>query len=251
VGNITSRQQALKVIVSLSSPSKMPCWGYSISAKRCVTGRTLQTLPGSTCSECYATKGFYGARLAVQRILEDRRRALDDPDWIDAMVYLIWYYRMAYFRWHDSGDLQGVWHLAMICQVAVLTPNCKHWLPTLEWGMIRKYKEGGGKIPENLCIRLSTIMIGGNPPQGLAKRLGVQVSSVTNALATCPASTKSFEVKPGKFAKGYCGACRNCWNKDKFEIVYKYHGKKNNGKGFTKKTKFMRDLWSDNTKNGI
>jgi hypothetical protein len=36
------------------------------------------------------------------------------------------------FRWHDSGDVQDLKHLAKIFKVARLTPNIKHWLPTRE-----------------------------------------------------------------------------------------------------------------------
>ena len=55
-----------------------------------------------------------------------------------------------HFRWHDSGDLQGVWHLKNIFEVCNNTPATMHWLPTQE----RQYLPLGS-YPANLVIRLS------------------------------------------------------------------------------------------------
>jgi len=46
-------------IGSLSSPSKMPCYSYSISARDCITGGKLVKLENSICHGCYALKGNY------------------------------------------------------------------------------------------------------------------------------------------------------------------------------------------------
>ena len=51
---------ALKITGSLSKPSKMPGWAYSLPAKECKTGGKLQeAVPGSVCYDCYALKGCY------------------------------------------------------------------------------------------------------------------------------------------------------------------------------------------------
>ena len=52
--------------------------------------------------------------------------------WAEVMAFLIEQNSCGYFRWHDSGDLQGQQHLDQIIEVCRLTPDVKHWLPTRE-----------------------------------------------------------------------------------------------------------------------
>ena len=44
---------------TLSAPSKMPCFSFSIPAKLCITGQKLRDVKNSICSKCYALKGRY------------------------------------------------------------------------------------------------------------------------------------------------------------------------------------------------
>ena len=118
-----------------------------------------------------------------------------------------------FFRWHDSGDLQGVWHLEKIVAVCKLTPSVKHWLPTREFAFVRQFLERGGKIPNNLTIRFSALMFDGPAPESLAKRCGVQVSGASQSAFTCPASSQGNK----------CLTCRACWNKKIFNVTYKKH----------------------------
>ncbi len=211
---IKSSTQALKIIVSLSRPSKMPCYSYNIPARNCIKGSKLRKVKGSSCSSCYAMVGWYPARY---KYLKQRLKAIRHPKWVDAMVHLIKSRKQDYFRWHDSGDLQGLWHLHKIVQVAKLTPDTKHWLPTIEYEMIQKYWELHGKIPmcelvPNLIIRLSGLMMDTKPPIKLARKLGVTVSAVSsNGIYTCPAMEQGHK----------CLDCRECWSKDNLLIIYK------------------------------
>jgi len=216
-----NRKQAWKIVVSLSHPTKMPCFGYSISALKCITGSKLRKIKDSVCSDCYAFKGWY-PKSHVQKIYVKRLKAIGKPRWIEAMIFLIKFHHQCYFRWHDSGDLQSVEHLDKICQVALGTPETIHWLPTREWGIVRKYVEQGNKIPKNLVIRLSATMFDEEPPIKLAKKLGVQASMVTNyrikrikedMYPVCPAMTQGHK----------CLSCRKCWNKNEFIIIYPRH----------------------------
>jgi hypothetical protein len=59
------------------------------------------------------------------------------------------------FRWHDSGDIQSLKHLAKIFKVARLTPDVNHWLPTRE-AWVKPYV---GRAPKNLVIRFSMPMV--------------------------------------------------------------------------------------------
>ena len=53
-GTALSYDSAYEIIGGLSSPSKMPWYGWSISAYRCKTGGKLREVENSTCSHCYA-----------------------------------------------------------------------------------------------------------------------------------------------------------------------------------------------------
>lgn len=205
--------EALDIIGGLSSPSKMPCHGWSIPARHCITGKKMARVSGSICSVCYALKGRYAFE-NVQDCLERRFQSLTDTRWIDAMTTAILNKeKSGHFRWHDSGDLQGVWHLQMIVEVCRRTPSIRHWLPTREYAIVRQYIDEGGQIPDNLTVRLSALMLDGPAPESLAKRLGIQVSGASESAFTCPASYQANK----------CGSCRACWDRDTFNITYKKH----------------------------
>jgi len=70
----------------------------------------------------------------VKDALNRRLNSLTHPDWVKAMTLLVTHYsrNVPFFRWHDSGDLQGAWHLKNIFEVCKATPAVSHWLPTRE-----------------------------------------------------------------------------------------------------------------------
>jgi hypothetical protein len=71
------------------------------------------------------------------------------------MVHLISSKKSKYFRWHDSGDVQDLKHLAKIFKVARLTPDVAHWMPTRE-AWVKPYL---ARAPKNLVIRFSMPMV--------------------------------------------------------------------------------------------
>ena len=209
----TKTKQAEAICHTLSNPSKMPCYGYSTPASRCITGSNLRKVTNSICSVCYAMKGHYVFD-NVLNAMERRFKSLFDSAWVDAIVFLIQKKeKSGYFRWHDSGDLQGTWHLAKIISVANRLPMIKFWLPTREISIVSDWVNEGNKIPENLTIRLSTFMLDGQPPLAAANRLGLCVSGASATDYNCPASNQD----------GKCGDCRNCWDKSVFQVNYKKH----------------------------
>lgn len=210
---IKSEKDAIATCGSLSAPSKMPCHGYSIPAKRCLVGMKMRNVKNSVCASCYAMKGRYGFG-NVQDAMERRFQSLENPLWEDAMVFLIQSAGNTYFRWHDSGDLQGTWHLEKICNIARRLPSVNFWLPTREYAIVSKYISDGGEIPQNLTVRLSALMIDGPAPEGMAKRLGLVVSGVSKDQSfTCPASSQGNK----------CNLCRACWDKSTFNVTYPKH----------------------------
>jgi hypothetical protein len=205
--------QSIEFVGGLSKPSKMPCQGFSIPARFCKTGQKLRSVVGSVCSKCYALKGRYPTSV-VQNALDRRFAKLNDPQWVDAMTLAIGGTESSgFFRWHDSGDIQSVEHLDKIVQVAKNLPEIRFWLPTREYAMVSQWLKENGSFPENLTVRLSALMLEGQPPVGIAKRLGLTTSGVSKSSFTCPASTQGNK----------CLSCRACWNKSVENVNYKTH----------------------------
>jgi hypothetical protein len=213
--------RALEGVGGLSRTFKMPCVSYGLPAESCVTGGRMLAVKGSVCSQCYARKGRYmfGPILAAQR---RRLSRLVDGNWVDDMVVCIDKERTRWFRWHDSGDLQGIWHFEKICQVARRLPHVSFWLPTQEGGMVMGAMETGKvQVPDNVTIRLSAPMMDLGTPAAIKDRaapLGVAHSVVFSSPApftySCPA-TWTEDKK--------CGGCRACWDKTINTICYKRH----------------------------
>jgi len=208
--------EAREITGGLSTTTKLPCRSYDIPIATCKTGSKLAKVSGSVCSGCYGDKGWY----PKSRVLEPakiRYRQLKNPLWVDGMCTLINHQSPDYFRWHDVGDVQGIWHLKNIFDVCLSTPDTKHWMPTHEHSMIEHaVKKLGMKIPENLVIQLSADMLGEIPLEliQLAKELGCTVSSVsTDGYYNCPA--------PGQWDT--CGVCRKCWDPQNRITIFKLH----------------------------
>jgi len=208
-----NKKQAEEIVGTLSKPSKMPGYSYSTPAKRCLIGAKMRKVVGSICAFCYALKGRY-VFPNVQKAMEKRFASLTNDLWVDAMTYLIGKVKNPHFRWHDSGDIQGVWHLEKIVKIAKNLPNISFWLPTREYAFVSTYIEQGGEVPSNLTIRLSALMMDGPAPVGIAQRLGLCVSGASKiGNFNCPSSKQGNK----------CGDCRACWDKNQFAINYKKH----------------------------
>jgi hypothetical protein len=197
---------AERVTGGLSWPSKMPCPAWGISATRCRVGAALAQSPGTVCHQCYALGGRY-VFPAVQAKLAARYRGLFHPLWTPAMIFLIRWYADRFFRWFDSGDLQGQHHLQNILTICRHTQDVLHWLPTREYETVQACR---GEIPENLTVRLSAHRIDGRSPAWWP-----QTSTVVRAEehATCPAPTQG----------GKCAGCRLCWDRETRNVAYRLH----------------------------
>lgn len=201
-------QQAETIVGSkLSQPSKMPGPGLGLPAAECKTGSWLRKIPKSVCSKCYALKGRYTFPKVLDAMYR-RLKGLEDPLWVEAMVAFITQSKTSYFRWHDSGDVQGIEHLEKIAEIAKRLPGVKFWLPTREKSIVRAYTAQYGDFPANLCVRVSATMIDGVAPAGFAN-----TSTVVSKNESCPSR------KQGNF----CGACRRCWNRRVKNVSYHTH----------------------------
>ena len=204
-------------LASLSKPSKMPCYSYSIPASTCKIGSKLATIGGTICNKCYAKKGMYvfkTTRAAMQRRLD----AITSPNWVAALVTLIDaqadYNDTPHFRWHDSGDIQNLKHFAKIVRIARLMPHIQFWIPTREIGIVshyRKYRD----IPANLIIRESTAMINAPIPIATTGRTysTVHTDTVKQGANECIA----------RYQAGECRDCRACWDTTISCVSYHIH----------------------------
>ena len=204
------KQQAIEWTGGLSSVSKMPGGSYGLPASACKTGMRLRKKEGSVCSKCYGCKGHY-PRPTVKNAQTRRLKSLKNGNkWIWGMAYLINNQKEKYFRWQDTGDLQSLKHLIMVCQVCLLTPDVKHRLPTKEVKIVKQYLKKY-RFPDNLVVRVSSEMIGQHPRTDIPE---VNTSTVNTDIGfKCPA-TRSRNV---------CGECRACWNKKVKNVDYKLH----------------------------
>jgi len=205
--------EATDIVGSLSNPQKMPGLGYGIPAKACNVGGKLQPIIGSVCNKCYALKGRY-VFPNVQASQYRRLSSINDTRWTRAMVRLL-KGRQRWFRWHDSGDLQGMTHLIKIVAIALLCPTTKFWIPTREYALIKAYRDGGGVFPRNLAIRLSAPMVGAQFPTqaGLSSMVLAKGTQAPKGVFTCPASKQ----------QGLCGDCRACWSTNNTTTAYPIH----------------------------
>ena len=194
-------KEALKITDSFTRTSKMPGLSYSLPAWECKTGWKLSQVEGTPCFFCYAKKGNYTRYPAIKEAQYRRLKAIDHPDWVQAMAAVI--KRQKWFRWHDAGDVQDQQHLNKIFEICRLTPDTNHWLPTREaW-----IKDHLASKPANLVIRFSPPMVGQRNDSWPNSSMVVETG------ATCPAPAQG----------GKCGSCRQCWDSSIKVVSYGKH----------------------------
>ena len=88
--------EALKITDSFTRTSKMPGLSYSLPAWECKTGWKLSQVEGTPCFFCYAKKGNYTRYPAIKEAQYRRLKAIDHPDWVQAMATVI--KRQKWFR---------------------------------------------------------------------------------------------------------------------------------------------------------
>lgn len=210
--------EAKAITGGLTTTSKMPCHSYGIPARACNTGGKLHNVRGSVCEGCYALKGCY-AWPVVEKAQQRRLDAInaDISTWADAMTVLIEHAakRSAFFRWHDSGDVQSMAHLRAIVDIAGRLPGVLFWLPTKEVALVRAYIAAGGTFPQNLIVRISAPMLDQRPPV-VPGCLGSSVHTKDNV----PADV--FKCRAPQ-QDGECRNCRACWDRNVPVVSYHKH----------------------------
>jgi hypothetical protein len=222
-----SPRDAEGIAGSLGQPSKMPGAAYGLDAFRCRVGSQLAGDPTSTCHGCYARKNFYRTWRPAIVARERREAGIHHPYWVEAMICLIRDYigrgGEPAFRWHDSGDLHGAWHLGAICAVAEATPDVRHWIPTREYDDVVEYLRAGGRIPENLAVRLSAHYVG-KAAQVPAELARLPTSTTHRKGDAPPVARKGAIVCRAIDADvNMCRGCRACWDGRVTNVSYRMH----------------------------
>lgn len=193
----------------LSHTTKMPCPSYSLPVARCVTGAKLSLVEGSVCSKCYAKRGRHMFHTDSQ---ETRWQSLTHPRWVEAVTHLIREEANPHFRWHDSGDLAGAFHLRNIVQVARNLPEVKFWLPTSEIDLVREFAQHFGDFPQNLVVRVSTSLIDSKPRSDQSHTSSVHRHKEPHGFE-CIAPTQGNK----------CLSCRACWDNGVKNVSHHFH----------------------------
>ncbi|NND88966.1 MAG: hypothetical protein HKM28_06950 [Flavobacteriaceae bacterium] len=219
---IASIKEAEAIAGSLTQTTKMPGFSYSIDARGCKTGSKLRQNPNSPCSKCYALKGRY-VFPNVRNALSKRLEAVKHPRWVEAMTTLLRLKmkpeQVPYFRWFDSGDIQGKRHFRRIIEIAKRFPKLHFWLPTQEYEIVQ-----GEDIPPNLVVRVSEREFGFKKTRKWKNTSSVApkihkdswAEMVENNTANrwhCPSSLQNNE----------CKSCRACWKPNIKHVVYPQH----------------------------
>lgn len=204
---------------TLSTPSKMPGYAYSIPAQDCITGSKLRKVENSVCSFCYALKGRYLFPNVFNAMTLRLNAVINNRYWHVYMKELIALEsgeKIDVFRWHDSGDLQSLKHLKQIVWIAEELPGMKFWLPTRENGIVKRFL-AKYKCPDNLCIRVSNHMMDSHKSASSFPNRSAVVTDVSLAKdgPVCPATLPTSDKK--------CGSCRNCWDKSVNTVNYLAH----------------------------
>lgn len=206
-----AKREAKELVGGFSEPSKMPGLGYGIPAFECKIGSILAARKDTVCSDCYARKGRYVfPRVQSAQYRRFRILMVDTERWADNIIRLLprCSPRERFFRWHDSGDLQGMPHLRAIVRIARELPEFRFWLPTKEYALVRQHIREFGAFPPNLAVRVSAPMLGNT-----SSRSDTGLVSYVAENATCPAYRQG----------GRCLDCRACWDTTVPVIVYKRH----------------------------
>jgi len=217
-------KQATKNVGGLSQTDKMPSKSWGISAKECNIGSKLRASKQETvCDGCYAFKGFM--MLPTQQNAYYRRLELWKADrklWVLSMDHLIKNHKpikdTKYFRWFDSGDIQGAEMFQDIIELANLNPDVSFWLPTKEFKLVNIFSS---IIPSNLNVRKSHPLINAYKMQQI-KNVTASYVYDQEKLDTIPSSSKVCPAtKPDSNKK--CNDCRMCWDKSIESITYIKH----------------------------
>ena len=200
-------REDVEAVGGVGLPSKMPGTAWGTSAKDCRVGGKLAQREGTVCHVCYAMKNNYVYPSVMGAHERRKEAASNDEAWIEAWCNILAFLgntlpdEERYHRWFDSGDLRDATQLDAIVQVAIRNPEWAFWLPSKEYGVVRKYAGEHG-IPGNLAVRMSATVLGQDATDAIKSITGLWSTVGYDEADTCPAPDQ----------EGECGRCRACWD---------------------------------------
>lgn len=207
-------------MIKLSSTSKMPCKSLSLPIEETCVGRyelSSKTLK-EICEECYAGKGAYNwpnsVNLKTHNLAETKKH-----DFVPDMINLL--YKMDYFRWFDSGDVENEIMLEKLYQVCLETPHTKHWVPTKSRDLFDQYLWETLEALPNVKVRFSSPSKNGKYDNIHGSTAISDKSQLDGNLFLCKAKSVGFK-KNGKPNPKKCHNCRACWHNTR-PIAYEVH----------------------------
>lgn len=212
--------------ISLSAPSKMPCYSWSIPAGSTCPGAKLSVLEhgeNAVCGSCYAQKGFYNmpstqaAQLARRAWIARSLSHDGGAEFVRVMTNMVQESVHAAkddrFRGHDSGDFFSVPYIEAWIAICSALPSVRFWFPT------RSY------IVANLCPALERLAALPNVsvrPSGLEFDVETPIVSgfaagttVIRSLPVLETLAPETRVCPATADTPQCAAhgCDACWTK--------------------------------------
>lgn len=212
--------------ISLSAPSKMPCYSWSIPAGTTCPGAKLSVVKhgeDAVCGSCYAQKGFYrmpstqGAQLArrawIARSLSHDGGAEFVATMTDMVRESVRACREDRFRGHDSGDFFSVAYVEAWFAICSALPSVRFWFPTRSYIVpnLVPALQRLASLP-NVSVRPSGLEFDAETPvvEGFASG-----TTVIRSLPVLEALAPETQVCPATAGAPQCAAhgCDACWTK--------------------------------------
>ena len=212
--------------ISLSAPSKMPCYSWSIPAGTTCPGAKLSVIlheENAVCGECYAQKGFYNmpstqnAQLArrawIARSLAHDGGAEFVRVMTDMVAESVHACRDDRFRGHDSGDFFSVAYIDAWIAICSALPSVRFWFPTRSY-IVPNLAPALQRLAElpNVSVRPSGLEFDAETPivDGFAAG-----TTVIRSLPVLQTLAEGTQVCPATADVPQCAAhgCDACWTK--------------------------------------
>lgn len=108
-------------------------------------------------SKCYAEGGCYSFAENQRRYSENINffNNVSSDEFIHAIQIAIEYFKYDLFRWFTCGDILNSRFFKCMVQVAKNNPGIRFWAYTKKYGIVNKWIDENGDLPENLVIIFS------------------------------------------------------------------------------------------------
>lgn len=220
--------------ISLSAPSKMPCYSWSIPAGSTCPGAKLSVVrqgENAVCGSCYAQGGFYqmpstkNAQMARRAWIARSLSHDGGTEFVATMTDMVRESVSACgnsrFRGHDSGDFFSVAYVEAWIKICAALPSVTFWFPTRSYIVpnLDAALQRLSALP-NVVLRPSAEGFDEEAPMLSGYAAG---SAVARTLPI--AQSMSGHVCPTSYAAKTCAEnnCFHCWDNPTEPTIYVEH----------------------------